>query len=184
MPLTWTHRREVGQISAACRTAGAEGRFFPILCADPGLRRTFESALKEAGGFELKLEKIPAAGSPGGPWPEALREHRGDHYNRVLWCLDFAPDDPSWLEEAEARREQAQKPGTWVMVWLRTPTMQRRMESMSPALWGERTAAPTLFTPDLLTPTEGLVPNRDLAATLTAEGAALAKSGDPSGAVG
>ena len=94
MPLTWTHRREVGHLSATCRTAGAEGRFFPILCADAGLRRTFESALKEAGGFDLKLEKIPARGAPGGPWPEALREHRGDHYNRVLWCLDFAPDDP------------------------------------------------------------------------------------------
>lgn len=183
MSLTWTHLRQVDRIAAACRTAGAEGRFFPIVCADAGVRRLFETALKAAGNFELKLEKTPGADDPGGPWPLSLRDHQGDHYNRILWCLDFVPLGGGWARAAEARRQQAQKPGTWVLVWLPDPMMRRRFEDEAPAAWAERTAAPTLFTPDLPMPPSGFTPDPDLASTLSAEGAALARAGDPDGAI-
>ncbi len=183
MELSWSHKRALARIAAACRTAGAEGRFFPVVCADDSLRRTFETALKAAGNFELKLEKIPHPEAPGGPWPESLREHQGDHYNRLLWCLDFLPADSGWFEAAEARRQQAQKPGTWVLVWLPDPKMRRRLEDGAPAAWGERSSAPTLFTDSLAEPPAGFKADPALASTLAAEGGALARTGDPHGAI-
>ncbi len=182
MSLTWTHELELSRIAAACRSAGAEGRFFPIVCADPAVRRLFETALRTAGNFELELEETPAADDPGGPWPESLRDHQGDHYNRILWCLDFVPHT-GWFAAAEQRRQQAQKPGTWVVVWLTDPEQRRRFEEQAPSAWAEVTSAPTLYTTELTEPPAGFAADPDLAYTLAAEGGALSRSGDPHGAI-
>jgi tetratricopeptide (TPR) repeat protein len=172
----YSHRREAGRVAEICRTAGAEGRFFPIVGADAITRRLFEQAISQAGRIDLELHKV----SVENPVPEALASHKGDHYNRLLWCIDgvggaVGAAGEDWFDRLDKARETFLKPGTWVLLWLPDAGSRALLAARAPGAFAARTLAQTLFTPPLTTEGSG---GTESAEALTNQAEEAVRSGD------
>lgn len=144
----------VARYAAWLRRAGAEPRLALILCAGKGARRRLVDGL-EAHGVDV----VQATSTLARPFPPAVLNHQGDHFNDRLFLVDgFEGHDPEpQFEELNLKWGQLKKTATWVGVVVESIATLR-------VLYGEAQALLRAFDRKVLVlaagaPTEDPAPN-------------------------
>jgi tetratricopeptide (TPR) repeat protein len=168
-----THRRLAERMLHFMRTAGAEPRLFFAVAAETELRQSIMEALQAGDSIEL----IQTVISPGDPVPKSVREHKGTHANTKLFVVEG-------LSEAIDRGGDGffrllvrdgglyTNYGTWTLLWLRDVESRLRLEREAPRLFQAATMAPVFFSPALVEPNPGKLPELAVPSPL---------AGDPEG---
>lgn len=102
--------------------AGAEPRFGVLLCSGAQAETRWRLLLEEQGVEVLKVRS-----SIDRPLPQALTQHRGDHFNRRLFLIDGLDDisegnteqlRQNFWETLEGQRGQLCQTATWVVLMI------------------------------------------------------------------
>ena len=95
--------------------AGAEPRFFFLFCSGPAALSVLEEHLQREGITHSAHEFL------GSTLPQALLEHRGDHFNRHLYLLLPAQAPLSLAQTLAPRLKQLRRAATWVALVVDSP---------------------------------------------------------------